>query len=259
MTVYLVGAGPGDPELLTVKAAGLLRQADVVIHDRLVSPAVLDLPPPWAELIAVGKDPNGASTPQEEINRMLLDRGRDHRTVVRLKGGDPFVFGRGGEEALDLSTAGIQVEVVPGISSAVAGPAAAGIPVTHRGMASAFTVVTAHQDPASDVILDWSALARLGSTLVVLMGAARAAAIGERLLAEGMNPATPVAIVVSATTDEQQVTRLSLDELGADPVPNPAIIVIGPVAALRVQPPRTESPQQPAAADIRVSESATRT
>lgn len=236
MTVYLVGAGPGDPELLTVKAACLLRQADVVIHDRLVSSEVLDLSPPWAELIAVGKDPNGASTAQEEINRLLVDRGRSHTTVVRLKGGDPFIFGRGGEEALDLTTAGIPVEVVPGISSAVAGPAAAGIPVTHRGMSSAFTVVTAHQDPTSDVVLDWSALANLGSTLVILMGAARAAAIRDRLLAEGMNPATPAATVVAATTPDQRVERLSLDNLGIEPVPNPAVIVIGPVAALQVQP-----------------------
>lgn len=234
MTVHLVGAGPGDPELLTVRALRLLGRADVVVADRLVSPAVIDLAAPWARLIPVGKDPAGATTPQHEINRILIAEGRRHEVVVRLKGGDPFVFGRGGEEADALVAAGIDVEVVPGITSALAGPAAAGIPVTHRQVSSAFTVVTAHQDPTTDTSLNWDALARLGTTLVVLMGAARAAKVRDRLLAAGMAADTPVAIVVSATTPHQQVHRLPLAELGAEPVPNPAVIVIGAIAARSV-------------------------
>ena len=243
MTVHLVGAGPGDPDLLTVRALRLLGQAEVVVVDRLVSDAIVELIAPWAEVIPVGKDPSGHSTSQDEINRILVDRGRRHQVVVRLKGGDPFVFGRGGEEAVHLVAAGIDVEVVPGISSALAAPAAAGIPVTHRTVSSAFTVVTAHQHPATDTSLDWDALARLGTTLVVLMGAARAGAIGQRLLAAGMAPTTPVAVVVSATTPSQHIERCTLAELGAHPVPNPAVIVIGPVAAHSVL-----EPPDPAAA-----------
>lgn len=238
MTVHLVGAGPGDPDLLTLGAARLLGSADVVVHDRLVGPQILDMIAPWAERIDVGKDPNGRRTTQERINELLVDRGRRHRTVVRLKGGDPFVFGRGGEEAIALGRAGIAVEIVPGVTSAIAGAATAGVPVTHRGVASAFTVVTAHQDPGrpepDGTSLDWDALARLGSTLVVLMGAARAAGVRDRLLAGGMDPDTPVAIVVSATTPDQVVHRLTLRALGATPVPNPAAIVIGAVADLDV-------------------------
>ena len=234
MTVHLVGAGPGDPDLLTVRALRLLQEADVVVVDRLVSAAVLALVNPGAEVIPVGKDPGGPSTPQHEINRLLVDRGRRRPVVVRLKGGDPFVFGRGGEEAEALVRAGVEVEVVPGISSALAGPAAAGIPVTHRGASSAFTVVTAHQDPATDTTLDWDALARLGTTLVILMGAARAGAIRRRLLAAGRSPTTPVAVVTAATTPRQRVARLVLGELGDTPVANPSIIVVGEVAARSV-------------------------
>ncbi len=231
MTVHLVGAGPGDPELLTIKAARLLASADVVVHDRLVANEILESIPPWSEVIDVGKDPNGDRVVQADINALLIDRGLRHDTVVRLKGGDPFVFGRGGEEIRVLEAAGIAVEVVPGISSSIAGPAAAGIPVTHRDMSSAFTVVTAHQDPATDHSLDWESLAKLGSTLVVLMGAQRAAAVRNRLLLAGMAPDTPVSVVVSATTKDQRVERLQLTELGDSPVPNPAVIVIGDVAA----------------------------
>ena len=214
MTVHLVGAGPGDPELLTLKAARLLAQADVVVYDRLVSPAIMEMIAPWAELINVGKDPNGARTTQDDINAILVDRGDRHMTVVRLKGGDPFVFGRGGEEAIALETAGIPVEVVPGITSSIAGPAAAGVPVTHRGVSSGFTVVTAHEDPNKADGLNWDALAQLNTTLVVLMGARRAAKVSDRLIGAGMSPETPVAIVVSATTPYQQVLRMPLDQLG---------------------------------------------
>ena len=241
MTVYLVGAGPGGADLLTLRAARLLSEADVVVHDRLVGPEVLDLVAPWAELIDVGKDPAGRATPQDEINRLLIAKAHHHRCVVRLKGGDPFVFGRGGEEALALEAAGIDVQVVPGISSALAGPAFAGIPVTHRGVSSGFTVLTAHQrDGASDPI-DWEAAARLGTTLVVLMGASRARAIGERLMAAGMSPSTPVAVVTNATTASQSVTSLILDDLGREPVANPSVIIVGPVAGRPVMAPQDPS------------------
>lgn len=231
MTVHLIGAGPGDPDLITVKALRLLSQADVVVHDRLVSQEILAMAPPWAEMMDVGKDPNGARTSQERINQILIERGRTADTVVRLKGGDPFVFGRGGEEAIALQAAGVAVSVVPGITSSIAAPAAAGIPVTHRGVSSAFTVVTAHEDPNKDDGLNWQALAELGTTLVVLMGARRSRQIRGRLLGAGMSPSTPVAIVISATTERQQIRRLHLAALGDEPVPNPAVIVIGQVAA----------------------------
>src|SRR5690606_8363476 len=156
-----------------------------------------------AEIVDVGKTPGSGRNSQDAINALLVDRGRRFETVVRLKGGDPFVFGRGGEEAEHLRAHGVAVEVVPGISSSIAGPAAAGIPVTMRGVASGVTVVTAHQDPATDRQLDWTALARAGTTLVVLMGAARARAIAERLTAGGMRPDTPVAIVTSATCADE--------------------------------------------------------
>lgn len=231
MTVHLVGAGPGDPELLTRKAARLLRSADVIVHDRLVGEEILAMAPPWAELVDVGKDPEGRRTTQTEINRILVDRGRRFDCVVRLKGGDPFVFGRGGEEAIDLRAAGIPVTVVPGISSSIAGPAAAGIPVTHRGVASGFTVVTAHEDPANDNGVNWRALAAINTTIVVLMGARRAKRVSDDLIAGGMAQTTPVAVVVNATTPEQRTHQTTLAELGDDPIPNPAILVIGDVAA----------------------------
>lgn len=231
MTVHLVGAGPGDPDLLTMRAVSLLAQADVVVHDRLVDGRVLASAAPWAELVDVGKVPGSRRNSQDEINAILVDRARRFETVVRLKGGDPFVFGRGGEEAEHLRAHGIAVEVVPGISSSIAGPAAAGIPTTLRGVSSGVTIVTAHQDPANDRQLDWTALARTGTTLVVLMGAARARAVGERLIAGGMRPDMPVAIVTAATCDDQCVERLTLDRLGLEPVRNPSVIVIGEVAA----------------------------
>jgi len=234
MTVHLVGAGPGDPELITVKALRLLSRADVVVHDRLVSAEILEMAAPWAEMIDVGKDPNGARTTQDEINQILVDRGQRHDTVVRLKGGDPFVFGRGGEEAIALEAHGVDVTVVPGITSSIGGPAMAGIPVTHRNVSSAFTVVTAHEDPHKTNGLNWQALAQLNTTLVVLMGARRAAQIRQRLLTAGMSSETPVAVVVSASTPRQQVHRMTLGALGAEPVPNPAVIVIGEVAAAPV-------------------------
>lgn len=231
MTVHLVGAGPGDPDLLTLRAAAVLARADVVVHDRLVDRRILDKVPPWAELINVGKVPGAHKVTQDDINAILVDRGRRHGCVVRLKGGDPFVFGRGGEEAVVLRDAGIAVEEVPGVTSAVAAPAVAGIPVTMRGVASGVTVVTAHQDPDSACELDWDALARAGTTLVILMGAARAGRIADRLIAGGMAPDTPVAVIRSATTADQDVRRTVLAELGTIVVVNPSTIVVGHVAA----------------------------
>ena len=234
MTVHLVGAGPGDPELLTVRAVNLLRRADVVVCDRLVDRAVVAMAPPWAERIDVGKTPGVAGPTQDEINALLVDRGRRFDCVVRLKGGDPFVFGRGGEEALALQTAGVEVEVVPGVTSAVSAPAAAGIPVTMRGVSSGFTVVTAHQDPSSCRFLDWDALARSGTTLVILMGAARTEQIADRLRAGGMEDDTPVAVISAATTSMQHIERTNLEGLRRLRVRSPATIVVGAVAAADV-------------------------
>ena len=172
MTVYLVGAGPGDPGLLTVRGAEVLRRAEVVVYDRLSVASLLDLAPPGAERVSVGKAPGRVPVPQEQINDLLVEHGRAHEHVVRLKGGDPFVFARGGEEASALAAAGVAFEIVPGVTSAVAVPAYAGVPVTHRGLATSFTVVTGHEDPWATSGTDWEAVARLGGTVVVLMGVA---------------------------------------------------------------------------------------
>src|SRR5580698_9386456 len=170
MTVYLVGAGPGDPGLITVRGAELLARADVVVHDRLVDLSLLDLAPPAAERVDVGKVP-GTPKSQSDISSLLVDLAAIHQTVVRLKGGDPFLFGRGGEEVEALLAAGVNVEVVPGITSAFAAPAYAGVPVTHRGLSTSVTIVTGHVgDPTGRGGVDWEALARAGGTIVILMG-----------------------------------------------------------------------------------------
>ena len=231
-SVALVGAGPGDPDLLTVRAARLLAAADVVVHDALVGSGVLDVVAPSAELIDVGKRP-GRPVPQELISTLLVSLARSGRRVVRLKGGDPFVFGRGGEEAQALLDAGVPFEVVPGVTSAIAAPAAAGVPVTHRGVAAAFTVVTGHRR-AGEPDVDWRALARVGSTVVVLMGVSQRATIATELIAGGLDPATPVAAIRSATTSEEVVARCRLDELAATRVESPAVLVIGAVAAFEL-------------------------
>lgn len=232
MTVYLVGAGPGDPGLLTVRASELLARADVVVYDRLSVASLLDLAPASAERISVGKTPRGPSTPQEEINRLLVEHGRAGREVVRLKGGDVFVFARGGEEAAALVDAGVPYEVVPGISSSIAAPAYAGIPVTHRGLSTSFTVVTGHEDPWAATETDWDAVARVGGTIVVLMGAATRGDIARRLVAGGLDPATPVAAVRWGSRPNQRTVRTTLGGLGAADVRAPSVIVIGAVAAL---------------------------
>jgi uroporphyrin-III C-methyltransferase len=229
VTVHLVGAGPGDPELVTRRAARLLAEADVVVHDRLAALATV-LARPGTELIDVGKLP-GSSSSQAAINDLLVDLGRQGLEVVRLKGGDPFVFGRGGEEAIALAEAGVPYDIVPGVSSAFSAPAAAGVPVTYRGLAASCTVVTGQREPGAPDI-DWDALARLGGTIVLLMGVARRAEIAARLLAGGLAADTPVAAVRWATRPDQEVLRCRLDELGEAPVASPATIVIGAVAAL---------------------------
>jgi uroporphyrin-III C-methyltransferase len=229
MTVSLVGAGPGDPDLLTVKAVRLLATADVVVHAALVGDGVLALVPESAERIDVGKRP-GRPIPQEMISALLIELGRQGKQVVRLKGGDPFVFGRGGEEAQALAEAGVPFEIVPGISSSVAAPAAAGIPVTHRGVSAAFTVVTGHRR-AGEPDIDWRSLAAVGGTIVVLMGVAQRAEIAAELMTGGLDGSTPVAAIESATTDAQVVGRWTLAELAAAEVRSPAVIVIGAVAA----------------------------
>jgi len=198
MTVALVGAGPGDPGLLTMRGAELLRDADVVVYDRLIATELLDLAPDGAELIDVGKGP-GQSGLQADINDLLVAHGRAGRRVVRLKGGDPFVFGRGGEEAEVLRRAGIEVEVVPGVSSAFAAPAAAGIPVTHRTVSTSVTVVTGHHGDPELPGVDWDLLGRLEGTLVVLMGMSARGVIAERLMAAGRDGDTPLAISASLT------------------------------------------------------------
>ncbi len=234
MPVFLVGAGPGDPELITVKGARLLAMAEVVVHDRLVHPEVLALAPPDSERISAAKAPRRPTMTQDEINALLVDRGRRGQRVVRLKGGDPFIFARGGEEAEALELAGVPYEIVPGISSAIAAPAYAGIPVTYRHEALSVTIVTGHEDPLSDTTVDWERLAGIGGTLVVLMGAGRAAEIAGRLMAGGLAPSTPAATVRWATYPDQEVHRMTLAELAITPVESPSVIVIGRVAARRL-------------------------
>ncbi|MBV8304202.1 MAG: uroporphyrinogen-III C-methyltransferase, partial [Acidimicrobiia bacterium] len=232
MTVYLVGAGPGDPSLLTVKGAEVLRRADVVVYDRLSVASLLELAPPRAQRIGVGKTPGHQSVPQEEINALLVEHGRAGKEVVRLKGGDPFVFARGGEELQALLAAGVPFEVVPGITSAVGVPAYAGVPLTYRGLSTSFTVVTGHEDPWAATETDWDAVARVGGTIVILMGVATRAAIAERLMAGGLAPETPVAAVRWGTRPEQRTVRTSLGRLGAVELQPPVTIVVGAVADL---------------------------
>ena len=236
--VYLVGAGPGDPGLLTVRALELLASADLVLHDRLIPAAALAGAREEAELLYVGKEPGEASVPQDEIEALLIERARAGRSVVRLKGGDPFVFGRGGEEAEALAAAGVPFEIVPGVTAGVAAPAYAGIPVTHREDASAVAFVTGHEDPGkAESALDWEALGRFPGTLVLYMGVKRLAEIAERLIAAGRDPAEPAAVIEGGTLPGQRVVEGSLAEIAEaaerEGVKPPAATVIGPVAARR--------------------------
>jgi uroporphyrinogen III methyltransferase/synthase len=233
VTVFLVGAGPGDPGLLTLRGAEVLRAADVVVYDRLSVASLLDLAPATAERIAVGKAPGRATMPQDDINALLVERGKAGQQVVRLKGGDPFVFARGGEEAAALAAAGVPFEVVPGITAAIAVPAYAGIPVTLRHSSTSFTVVTGHEDPGvgDGGSVNWEAVAQVGGTIVVLMGVGRIAAIAERLMAGGRPPTTPVASITWGTRPEQRTVRATLATIAAQRLEAPATIVIGDVAA----------------------------
>jgi len=236
--VALVGAGPGDPELLTLRAVRALERADVVLHDDLVAKSILDFARPDARVIAVGKRGGCASTPQAFIEQLMVREARAGRFVVRLKGGDPFVFGRGGEEMQALREAGIEVEIVPGITSGLAAPASVGIPVTHRSVAHGVALVTAHAaDEGAEP--DWRALAASRLTLVVYMGMQRIADLRAKLVGAGLATATPAAIVASATRRDQRslVTTLGrmADDAASAGLGSPAIIVIGDVAAIADQ------------------------
>lgn len=240
MTVYLVGAGPGDPGLLTARARELIAIADVVVHDRLIPSSALEGARDDAEIVYAGKQPGGEAVPQDETERLLIEHGRAGRTVVRLKGGDPFVFGRGGEEAQALRDAQIPFELVPGITAGLAAPAYAGIPLTHRDLASAVALVTGHEDPAKDEsALDWHALAAFPGTLVVYMGVRQLGAIARRLMDSGRDPGEPAAVVERGTLAEQRVVGGTLETISqaaaAEGISPPAVAVFGPVAALREQ------------------------
>ena len=234
--IFLVGAGPGDPELITLKGVNALRQADVVMYDRLAHPDLLDHAPAQAARVYVGKLPGKGGTPkQAQINQMLIDFAMQGKTVVRLKGGDPFVFGRGGEEAIELNASGIPFEVIPGISAAIAVPEAALIPVTHRHIATAFAVFAGHEadcDGASGT--DWEVAARI-PTAVFLMGVERLPVIVAELLAHGRNADTPVAIIEQGTLAKQRVIISTLRDivLRAADVQPPATVVVGEVVSLR--------------------------
>ena len=235
--VTLIGGGPGDPGLMTLAGLAALREADVVLYDHLAPLACLAECRPGAELIDVGKIPRGPSTPQERINELLIEHARAGRRVARFKGGDNYVFGRGGEEWLACEAAGVAVRVIPGVTSAVAAPALAGIPVTHRGLAQGFTVVSGHVPPGDAACtLDWAALARTNTTLVVLMGVRHLAAIGAELLAQGMAPDVPAAVVADAGSPQMRTLRGRLDTIAglaeAAEIRPPAITIIGAVAGL---------------------------
>ncbi|MDX1710311.1 MAG: uroporphyrinogen-III C-methyltransferase [Rhodovibrionaceae bacterium] len=237
--VFLVGAGPGDPDLLTVKALRVLESADAVVYDRLVSPAILSKAPAGATLISVGKQPRHHPVPQDDINALLVRMARAGRCVVRLKGGDPFIFGRGSEEALALKANGIPFEIVPGITAAQGCSAALKTPLTHRGLASGVRYLTGHCRQDRDLDFDWEGLADPDTTLVVYMGLANIRTIAERLIAAGLAGDTPVLLVNNGTTPEQRhlLTRLSdlADEVATLSFLGPVLFIIGKVAALAAE------------------------
>ena len=238
-TVYLVGAGPGDPGLVTRRALELIAAADVILYDRLIPPGVLDGARPDAELRYVGKEPGGASVSQEEIEEQMIELARGGRSVVRLKGGDPFVFGRGGEEAQVLAAAGVPFEVVPGVTAGVAAPAYAGIPVTHRDEASAVAFVTGHEDPSKEgSAIDWQALAAFPGTLVFYMGVRNLDRISTALVEAGRSPDEPAAVISRGTLSSQRTVGGTLadiaEQVAEEGLSAPAVTVVGPVTALRV-------------------------
>ena len=232
--VWLVGAGPGDPDLLTVKALKLLQAADVVVHDRLTPPAILRLAGEGARLIDVGKRKSRHSLPQADINALLVGLALQGLEVVRLKGGDPFVFGRGGEELEACRAAGVPCVAVPGVSAALAAGASAGAPLTHRGLAQAVTFVTGHAASGSEPQLDWPALAKANQTVVIYMGLSTAPAIAARLVEAGRNASTPALVVENASLPDERRVLTTLKDLGRDvaALEGPAILIVGEVAAL---------------------------
>ncbi len=237
-TVYLVGAGPGDAGLLTLRGAELLARADVVVYDALVNAELLRLAPASAEIIYGGKRAKDHALSQKELNQLLIAKARDGKTVVRLKGGDPYVFGRGGEEAEQLADAGVPFEVVPGVSSFVAVPSYAGVPLTHRGLSSRLTLVTGHEDPAKeDSTIDWPQVAKTPGTKVIMMGTDRIGHIAQTLVGHGMDPVTPVALVRWGTTGRQQSIQGTLATIGEvaarTKIGPPTVAVIGDVVNLR--------------------------
>jgi len=234
-TVYIVGGGPGDPGLITVKGLDCLRRADVVLYDRLVAPELLNEVPLHAELIDVGKEPKRHRRSQAEINALLVEKAREGKIVVRLKGGDPFVFGRGGEECQALAEAGIRYEVVPGVSSAIAVPAYAGIPVTQRGVTTAFTVVAGHTG-GSDSDIDWDGISKIG-TIVFLMGVEHLPEIVAKLISHGRSSDTPAALIQEGTTQNQVVITGTLEDIVQESkdIRPPAVFVVGEVVRLREQ------------------------
>jgi uroporphyrin-III C-methyltransferase len=231
-TVYLVGAGPGDPDLLTLRAARLLMNASLIVHDGLVDPAILAMARSGARMVSVAKSRSRHTMPQEEINALLVTEAAAGNDVVRLKGGDPFIFGRGGEEAEACRAAGVPVEVVPGISAALGAAAAAQIPLTHRNAASIVSFVAGQCKGLTDQ--DWTGLAGKGRTLVIYMGVATAEAIAEKLIEDGLSPAMPIAVIENATRNAMRVLRAPLAGLpalvAAEKVKSPALIIIGEVA-----------------------------
>lgn len=234
--VILVGGGPGDPGLLTVAGLAAIRRADVIVTDRLAPLAVLEEAPPGVEIVDVGKIPRGRFTPQDRINELLVEHARAGRTVVRLKGGDNFVFGRGGEEWQACAEAGIEVQVIPGVSAAVGVPGLAGIPLTHRTANQGFTVITAHVPPGDPrSTLDYAALAGTGTALVIMMGVATLPAVTAELIRHGLDPATPAATVADGGLPDQRTVRGTVasiaDATAAAGIRPPAITVIGSVAA----------------------------
>jgi uroporphyrin-III C-methyltransferase len=233
-SVYLVGAGPGDPELLTVKARRLLDEAEVVVYDRLVSPGIMALIAPGTARISVGKQPGNHPIPQAEINRLLVALARSGRKVVRLKGGDPYTFGRGSEEAEVLAAEGIRFEVVPGITSASGCAAAIGVPLTHRGLAGGVRYVTGHCHGDLELELDWRGLADPDTTLVLYMARAHICQIAVRLIAEGLAESTPAAAIANGTRPDQDVMISTLGEIAAvaDELHGPVLYLVGKVVGL---------------------------
>lgn len=235
-TVYLVGAGPGDEDLITLKGLECIKKADVIVYDNLINHKLLSYAKPNAELIYVGKTIDQHTLSQEQINEFLIQKAREYKTVVRLKGGDPFVFGRGGEEAIALKEHNINFEIVPGVSSSIAALAYAGIPITHRGINTSFHVITGHEDPTKDEeTVDYEKLAKLHGILVFLMGLSNLSKIVAALLKYGKDPETPVAVISKGTTPDQKVAvgTLKSIELQAEGLTFPAIIVVGEVVNLR--------------------------